>query len=338
MLAEDDYEQVCALAGALLSNEMVGPWVTRAFPVVVIDEMQDNKGGQLEMVRALSTSASCIAAADDFQDLEGAEENRAVAWAREVGEVESLTHNHRTSASGLLAAGRALRDGRDVPENGSGFTVLGAHNHNVGASFVSRNLTWWSGYGDIVVLTPVGAAKSDFVRALIDRVEEKPISDPPVGPFSIPWEESQEDECDRFIVGLELPDDSNAQLCGADVPISDSGGPAQGLRSWFEQQRRVAGKTRFTVEEIRLQARRIHQRSRAYRRIRHGSIRSMTIHQAKNREFESVIVLWPYEVVGSAERQRRLLYNAVTRAKRRALVVVQNPGRLASPPFTKGDS
>ena len=33
------------------------------------------------------------------------------------------------------------------------------------------------------------------------------------------------------------------------------------------------------------------------------------------------------------ERQRRLLYNAVTRAKRQALVVVQNPDRLKSPPF-----
>ena len=59
----------------------------------------------------------------------------------------------------------------------------------------------------------------------------------------------------------------------------------------------------------------------------------MTVHQAKNREFESVIVLWPYEVAGSADRQRRLLYNAITRAKRQAIVVVQNPTRLNRPPF-----
>ena len=59
----------------------------------------------------------------------------------------------------------------------------------------------------------------------------------------------------------------------------------------------------------------------------------MTIHQAKNREFDSVVVLWPYEVSGSAERLRRLLYNAVTRAKRQAVVIVQNPERLSKPPF-----
>ena len=63
----------------------------------------------------------------------------------------------------------------------------------------------------------------------------------------------------------------------------------------------------------------------------------MTIHQAKNREFHSVIVLWPYEVAGSVERQRRLLYNAITRAKFRVLVVVQNRGRLDQPPFISGE-
>ena len=332
-IAADDYESVCLLAGELLSNDITSRWVTRAFPVVLIDEMQDSKGGQLDIVRALSVSASCIAAADDFQDLEADEDNLAVAWSREIGEVESLCHNYRTSASGLLAAGSALRQGCNVPGNAAGFTVLGAQNHNVGASFVSRNLTWWSGDGDIAVLTPVRSANSDFVRNLIDRVEEKPISNPPVGPHRIRWEDTQEDECERFISDLGLPDDPNAQLCTADMSLPGTTGPVQGMRGWFEQQQRVAGRASFTTEEIRLQARRIHQRSRAYRRVRDGGVRAMTIHQAKNREFDSVIVLWPYEVAGSADRQRRLLYNAITRAKRQALVVVQNPDRLQRPPF-----
>lgn len=332
--AEDDYEQVCALAGALLSERIVGLWVTRAFPVVVIDEMQDSKGGQLEMVQALSTLASCIAAADDFQDLEATEGNPAVAWARETGETASLTHNRRTSKPGLLAAASALREERDLPKKGTGFKVLSAPNHNVGASFVSRNLTWWSKCGDIAVLTPVRTANSNFVRRVIDRVEEKPISSRPFGPHRIPWEESQEDECDRFIAGLDLPDNENAQLHPADLSLSGVGGPVQALRNWFEQQRRVAGRMSFTAKEVRLQARRIHQRSRAYRRVRDSGVRAMTIHQAKNREFDSVIVLWPYEAAGPVERQRRLLYNAVTRAKRQALVVVQDPSRLDQPPFS----
>lgn len=334
-LAEDDYEQVCALAGSLLAEEMVGHWVTRAFPVVVVDELQDSKGGQLEMMRALSASAICIAAADDFQDLEAAEGNPAVAWAQGIGDVESLTHVHRTSEPGLLAASSALREGLDLPANGGGLTVLGARNHNVGASFVSRNLTRWSGCRDIAVLTPVRAANSAFVRDLISRVQEKPISNPPFGPHRIPWEESQEEECERFIAGFELPEDPDAEVCAAKLSLSGTNGPVQGLRDWIARQGRIAGRTSFKAEEIRLEARRNHQRSRAYRRVREGGVRAMTIHQAKNREFHSVIVLWPYKVAGSAERQRRLLYNAITRARSRALVVVQNPDRLQQPPFVQ---
>ena len=64
----------------------------------------------------------------------------------------------------------------------------------------------------------------------------------------------------------------------------------------------------------------------------------MTVPQAKNREFEDVIVLWPIAVPKDQEWQRRQLYNAITRAKSRVLVIVQDPNpkddsRLGAPPF-----
>ena len=335
-VAEDDYEQVCSLAGDLLAETTVLHWVSRAFPFVVVDEFQDSKGGQLAMISALSSLATCIAAADDFQDLEATEVNPAVAWARTNSESESLSDVYRTSASGLLEASRTLRAGGDVPRSGEGFTVLGARNHNVGASFVSKNLLWWIGCADIAVLTPVRPSRSAFVRNLIARVQAGPISGDQVGPHRIPWEESQDEERDKFIEGLELPDDPDAEVCCDGLSIGDVSGSGQGLLHWIERQTRVAGRTTFTAEQIRCEARRIHQRSRAYRRVRGGGVRAMTIHQAKNREFHSVIVLWPYEVAGTNERQRRLLYNAITRAMCRVLVVVQNPSRLDQPPFVAG--
>lgn len=336
-LEEGNYEQVCALAGRLLAEDSVGRWTTRTFPLIVVDEMQDSKGGQLEIVRALSKSAACIAAADDFQDLDATGENVAVAWARETGEIEALIQNHRTLAAGLLAAARDLRAGKAVPYNGDGFTVLGAQNHNVGASYVSNNLTWWHGSGDMAVITPVRPEKSQFVHDLIARVEQGPIGKKKTGPHRIPWETAQEDECDRFLVGLQLPGDASAEVCASSLSACDGSGPSKALHAWLDQQRLLAGRTTFRTEDILQQARRIHQRSRAHRRVRDQGIRAMTIHQAKNREFDSVIVLWPYEVAGSAERQRRLLYNAITRAKRQALVVVQSPKRLTRPPFVPDD-
>ena len=335
-LDEDDFDKVCSLAGDLLTVTTVSSWVSRALPILVVDEFQDSKGGQLAMISALSGSATCIVAADDFQDLEGTEANSAVAWARANGEIENLSDIYRTSASGLLKASRALRDGRDVPDRGNGFRVVGAYNHNVGASFVSKQLTWWWRFGDIAVLTPVGPSRSPFVRDLLARVGEKPISNPPVGPYRVPWEESQKEDCDRFVEGLGLPDDPNAEVCFDGRSIADVGALWRGFRNWIERQRRVAGRTTFTAEEIRREARRVHRRSRAYRRVRDRGVRAMTIHQAKNREFDSVIVLWPYQVTGTPERKRRLLYNAITRAKSRVLVVVQNPSRVQQPPFVAG--
>ena len=285
------------------------------------------------MVRAFAESAICLAAADDFQDLEADGDNAAVAWARQGGEIVSLTQIHRTSATGLLAAANALREGRAVPGNGGGFAVLGAQNANVGASFVSRNLTWWRDTDDIAVITPVRGESSQFVRNLILRVEEGPIGNPAFGPHHVPWEVSQEAQCERFLSGLALPADASAELSASDLLLPDQGGISKAIVGWLDQRRRLAGKTTFTVRELHRQIRVTHQRSRAYRRVRDRGIRVMTIHQAKNREFESVIVLWPYEVAGSADRQRRLLYNAITRAKRQALIVVQNPGRLNRPPF-----
>ena len=336
-LAEHDYEQVCSLAGDLLAETIVRRWVSRTFPILVVDEFQDSKGGQLAMISSLSQVATCIVAADDYQDLDSTDVNPAVAWARTNGENESLSDIHRTSASGLLEAGRSLRAGRGFPHKGAGFTVLGAHNHNVGAGFVSNNLTWWWECGDIVVLTPVRPTGSAFVRDLFARVKAKPIGKNQVGPYRVPWEESQEEECDKFIRGLTLPTDPNTEVHSDELSFGDIGGPRRGLSDWLDRQRRVAGRTTFTAAEIRREAHRIHQRSRAFRRVRQRGIRAMTIHQAKNREFHSVIVLWPYQVAGTVERQRRLLYNAITRAKNRVIVVVQDPTRLRRPPFVAGD-
>jgi hypothetical protein len=327
----NDYREVCRCAGTLLCKTVVRNWTTLAFPILVVDEMQDSKEGQLEMVRALALSTICLAAADDFQDLDASGDNTAVVWARQSGEVVPLTQNHRTSSTGLLAAANALREGQSVPTNGSGFKVLGAQNANVGAGHVSRTLTWWRNNEDIAIITPVRTETSAFVRDLLIRVQQGPIGNPSVGPHHIPWEVSQEAQCEQFLSGLELPADLSTELCVSDVCLSDQGGTSKTLSDWFDQQRRLAGRSTFTVREIHHQARIIHQRSRVYRRVRSRGVRAMTVHQAKNREFESVIVLWPYEV--SAERQRRLLYNAITRARRQAVVIVQNPNRINQPPF-----
>lgn len=48
-----------------------------------------------------------------------------------------------------------------------------------------------------------------------------------------------------------------------------------------------------------------------------------TVHGAKNQEFDHVFVLWPHQLPGSKEQQRRLLYNVITRARKTCILLVQ---------------
>jgi hypothetical protein len=57
----------------------------------------------------------------------------------------------------------------------------------------------------------------------------------------------------------------------------------------------------------------------------------LTVHGAKNQEFDHVFILWAYKnAAWSIEQQRRLLYNAVTRAKRDCTVLVLGGNKRAS--------
>ncbi len=331
-----DYREVCRRAGVLLNEPVVACWVGRTFPIVIIDEMQDSKEGQLLMIQGLSTAAICLAAADYYQDLDNGGPNPAVIWAREHAEVVTLTRIHRTKAAGLLEAAEAIRSGRSVPSNGRGFTVLGAYSYNDGAKYVSQNLSWWraKGYRDFAIISPSRAQRAAFVRNLIRRVEKGPVGkEQKLGPHKIPWEVSQQEEEEGFLAKLNLPDDPEAMMCASDLVLPVGLAASSAVAAWLDRQRRIAGRTTFSVPELRNQICRIYQRARAFRMTTGHGVRAMTIHQAKNREFDAVIVLWPYEVKGSSERLRRLLYNAITRAKRETLVIVQNPDRIQRPPF-----
>jgi hypothetical protein len=55
--------------------------------------------------------------------------------------------------------------------------------------------------------------------------------------------------------------------------------------------------------------------------------------QAKNREFDHVVVLWPYTIPNDTEQRRKLLYNAITSAKSSCMVLVQAQRLLEAPPF-----
>jgi hypothetical protein len=62
-----------------------------------------------------------------------------------------------------------------------------------------------------------------------------------------------------------------------------------------------------------------------------------TVHGAKNREFDNVFVFWGYKLPGDPEKERRLLYNAITRAKKHCIVLVigQDANRITDDPVLR---
>ncbi|MEO6787820.1 MAG: ATP-binding domain-containing protein, partial [Chthoniobacteraceae bacterium] len=137
-----------------------------------------------------------------------------------------------------------------------------------------------------------------------------------------------------MIAALGIAEENGKTSAAAILALPRSPVAAQ-MSRWIEHQRRVLGRTEFGAEEVRSQVNRAVQHVRSVGSLPQAGRRAMTIHQAKNREFPVVIVLWPFQVVGDPLLARRWLYNAITRAKRRAIVIVEDPKkiRLNGPPF-----
>lgn len=330
--APTEFNEICEQAGRLLEEPCVQKWVASAFPIVVVDELQDSKDGQLRVLKGLSTRSQCIAAGDSFQDLDGDGACASVEWARQQATPTVLTTTHRTKTAGLLAAATALRDGQLLAE-GRGFTVVGVDAYGLGAWEAGLKIATWWRLGSIAVITPVTSRRSKFVQQLVERVSSKPLGKKgQIGPFRLFWEAGQDDYIERTCGEAGIPDDDDAVIRADELTLTGEGRPRI-VRDWVSRQRRLFGRREFRSGDVRDAIRRLVQHNRGHAHHEERRLSAMSIHQAKNREFDRVIVLWPYEVSGTDERKRRLAYNAITRARHEVHFIVQNKTRLGQSPF-----
>jgi len=336
-LQEIDYDSNCSIAASLLDYDWVRDWVNKTYPILIVDEMQDCNGSRLKIIQRLSETLNVLVAADKFQDLNSVESNEAVQWLKTVSINVVLEQNHRTSVEGLLHASRNLRLGEPISRiTGKGFTILAPKGPHIAALFLAQNLTWF-GTHDTVILTPTAPENSRFVRMLINRIISKPVhsgkSNKDLGPFYLRIESTQDAEERSILASLGIMEGSDNRFDVSSFPWPDGNWVISRLKRWAHRQQRLTGRTYFAAIEIMNQIKGLIQMRRQFQDTSSG-LRVMTIHQAKNREFNSVIVLWPYEVSGCDDLKRRRLYNAITRAKVRATIIVQGGEKtLRSPPF-----
>jgi hypothetical protein len=334
-LGAGDFDAMCEAAGRLLAAPEVARWVASRFPIVLLDEFQDCKAERVTIASALHGRVKLLIAADDFQNLNMTGESPAVTWLRGLGVCDELTVNHRTSDAALLRAASALRAGQALVAGAeTSFMIRSVPSPTIAASYISKTL-WPAAGRNVVILSPTRPEKSKWVRTITELVGTKKYGDKQeIGPVMIQWEASPEAVEIEAVAALGL------DQAGAAINITAILGLGRGpvfsrLKRWAEHQRRMLGRHEFTADEVRSEIKRAIHHVRSFGTSAPASRRAMTIHQAKNREFEVVIILWPFEVAGDAVRLRRLLYNALTRAKRRAIIIVQDPkkDRLSAAPF-----
>jgi hypothetical protein len=327
-----DYELTSKLATVALQNVVVSGWIRARYPLIVIDELQDCQGSQLTMVQELEKSGDLLVAADEFQDLSPEGNAPAVTWLRGLGCVEELVTNHRTDMTGLLTAANAIRAGESI-HDGDGLRIFSAKNENMAAKLLANQICWSNG-GEIVVLSPTSPERSQFVEKTLARLAQRPFKDKrgSVGPYRITWHGSTQSHVDELRNSLGLPE-SDSVIVEFDSLAHIEGDDAQALFDWLNRKRRL-GQRSCCAGDLRTAIQKCVQQSRSWGQSQRG-LWGTTIHGAKNREFERVVILWPYQAQ-SGEQAARLLYNAVTRAKKSATIIIQDPSdtRAKQPPFT----
>ena len=327
--SELDFDGTCRVAAGLLDEPDVAAWLSATYPVVMVDECQDCCDDRLLLVQRLASATNLFVAADNFQNLDSLDSS-AVTWIRDDTNLQELEKVHRTDRPALLEAAKLLREFKSLPQGwntrGNGFSLVSTQNANPAAKLLVQQIAW-SGGKETVVLSPTGPASSPFVAKVLSRAASLPAFVDKNGnafkTYDVPWEDSAATAVKRLLEAVEKGALATTHLPGA-----------TDLVRWMVRQRRIAGRTSFTNDELRAAAERAVQHHRAHARPTRR-LRGMTIHQAKNQEFERVVILWPLKVAGKGEHLSRLLYNAVTRAKVSAVVIVQDlKDRLSEPPFT----
>jgi superfamily I DNA/RNA helicase len=328
--AEADFDAQCDAAGVLLEGPDVRTWVAASFPIVVVDEAQDLKLERLRMIAALREAVTLLIAADEFQCLDTQlRQNPLEAWLPTVCQPEVLAVVRRTDVPALLAAANAIRSGA-TPTVGRDFHIIPTPSAAMAAAYLANAIAWSRG-GRVAVITP--SIQGGFTRDVVSRVCAGPCGQKRNGPYPIRWERSEQEETGELVAAVDLADPCSLAQAMQALNALPRCGPVRQTLNWLHHQEHALGRLHFSRAEVETNlARQVGSRRHRMSDDGHGLL-AMTVQQAKNREFDGVVLIWPYQVGGDAEHKRRLLYNAITRARRWCTVLVQGRALPRGAPF-----
>lgn len=328
---ERDFDACCAVAARLVAIPIVAEWVKSAFPIMIVDEAQDLCTNRSAIVSALSGTITVILAFDEFQCL--APELRPVPiqeWLAANAPPTTLRGNRRTNIAQLLAAADAVRQGLALHDGGREFRLAATPSMPLTATWLANAVRFRRNGGTLAVLTP---SRGGLAAAAVARIATGPIGRQQSGPFTIGWENSDAHDLDAIWNKVALAGECQVHEAIAALHERRDDPILLRTRDWLKSKERTSGITRIAAADVRAQVERFVTRRRQFGGRLDRTLSAMTIHQAKNREFDHVVVIWPHRVPNGDDQRRRLLYNAITRARHSCTVLVQAQQLLDGAPF-----
>jgi hypothetical protein len=272
-----------------------------------------------------------VLAADEFQHLSSELQCPARNWLNSgVADICELDANHRTQDDVLLETASALREDRSATRAIEVHLVASG----LAAWHISSRLSWGkiAASKSKVLICPVRRESSRWVRGILDSLAKELGKTSKVGPNPFRWEGGDDEQLVEAVTLVE-------ECCGTaeEIDISQLAlfekSENNTLRAAVRQAQRLVGlrgENGILKEEFADILDHTFHSVQSFRRERHNARIAMTVHGAKNREFDFVFIAWPYEASGDAILARKLLYNAVTRAREGAVLFVQGDKRRVS--------
>lgn len=320
------------MANKLLEINILKEILHFSYPIVIVDEFQDCEGVLLEIVKNLNDCCQLIVAADDFQNLNNTGDCPATNWLAEALELHTLEHIWRTNEGRVLNSSHALR--RNEPTN-RGVKVEFVPSKDVAAFVILSNMQWYDKMGSsgrsVAIVSPVGSAGDAFVRQTLERIR-LPMERKGTKPY---WLGAKP----FFLEGRERITAQNI-LSSFEEWKSIEVVTLEHLEYWTfdnhlgfnhaikraKRMMKLRNAKHISIEEFTgLVSSGIHFVNTYLSQTGRSRI-FLTVHGAKNREFDDVFILWPRYTLPEGDLYlRKLMYNAITRAKRKVVVIVQGP-------------
>jgi hypothetical protein len=320
-------------ANELMDFKIVRDILSFSYPIVIVDEFQDCDGALLDVIKKLSDCSRLYVAADNFQKLDDSDNCPATEWLSQAMTLDHLHHIWRTNETSILDSARALRLNEATT---NGIEVNFVPSKDIAAYVILSNMQWYDKMGGqgrtVAIISPVGPQSDSFVRDTLKRLHEpmerkstKRKKGYRLEPKPFQIDDGKSTTAQDILT--QCIDWESLKVVTLDIFESwkSVGHPAFEIA--VKRAKRLM-KLRNTNELSKVEFSALLSAGMHFvKNFVTYSVKSrlfLTVHGAKNREFDDVIILWPQYTLPSQDIYlRKLMYNAITRAKRKVLVIAQ---------------